>query len=404
MRRHRTVLVVAAVTALGVTGAPAAGAAANDVPGSKVLQGLSGSWSQAADINNHDVVVGVSSGTAVRWDFLGRITALPVPSGVSWASAGEITDSGFILGGSSHDNGAGGTLQFALSWDPHGNLIDTQSPPGTQETYAADVNESGTVVGAAVDADAVRHAVRWDSEGRVTELRMLPGGTSSGATAINDQGAAVGYSDVVIGGTHVTHAVYWDAAGRMMDLGGPFSNTASEAVDINNAGMILGSRGDQVVRWSRLGRVTVLAPPPNYSSYRPVAMNDDGVVLGQAQGYLSDFMAEHPIRWDVQGRVTDLGGADSFTYHTWASAMNSTGTVVGTSDDGWHMPGVPRYSGAMTWDPAGNIVSLGGPVGSWNTATGVNDRGVVCGASGNNDGSNMHAVLWNRWQVAHSAR
>jgi uncharacterized membrane protein len=212
--------------------------------------------------------------------------------------------------------------------------------------------------------------------------------------AINNQGATVGYSDVVVAGTHVIHAVYWDANGGTADLGNPLSDLYSSAANINDAGVVVGTLGDKAVRWSRLGRVTALQTPANFISFWPIEINETGVVLGH--GHTTEMMVEHPLRWDQQGRVVDLGGGSSL-YHTWAREMNSTGTVVGTSDNGWHMPGVPRYSDAVTWDPAGTMSRLAGPVGDWNTATGINDSGVVCGISGDNDGSNMHAVVWNRW-------
>jgi YD repeat-containing protein len=385
MRGHGIVLMVAAVTALVMTAAPGAGATSGGLSGTRVLQGLSA----AVDINNHDVVAGLSGSTPVRWESPGWITVLPVPAGTSWTRVREITDSGFVVGeGSRYDEG--GYLNGVLLWGPDGRLIDAEFPAGSRETHANDVNESGTVVGCAYE-DGAQHAARWDAQGRVTELRALRGGTFSTALAINNQGETVGYSDVVIAGTHVTHAVYWDAAGRVADLGNPLSGAFSEAVDINNAHVIVGHLGNQTVKWSRLRRVTVLQPPPGFASYGPAEVNDAGVVLGY--GYPTQTTAQHPIRWDAQGWGTDLGGG--YLYRTWGSAMNSAGTVVGASDDGYHMVEPPRESYAVQWDPAGRMSYLIGVAGAWNSAMGVNDDGVVCGVSGDNDGTNRHGVLWN---------
>ena len=385
MRKRWIVLVVAALTALGAPEAATAAAVPDDVPGPVVLEGMG----QATDVNNHNVVIGMSGATPARWEPPGKITLLPVPPGTSLATAHEITDSGFVIGDDVRYDSEGGTLHSALVWDPRGRLVGTLLPHGTRQTHAADVNEHGTVVGSATDLDGEQRAVRWDSRGQVTELRMLPGGTFSAATAVNDRGTAVGYSDVVVAGTHVTHAVSWDVTGRVTDLGSRFSADPSEAVDVNNAGVVVGTHSEEAIKWHRSGRITVLQPSLNARSYRPVAMNDHGVVLGQAQTF--EIMVEHPIRWDGAGQVTDLVG-DYF--HTWASAMNNSGIVVGTSDDGWHMPGVPRQSQALRWGSSGTATNLSGPVGDWNSATGINDEGVVCGTSGNTDGSNMHAVLW----------
>ena len=115
-------------------------------------------------------------------------------------------------------------------------------------------------------------------------------------------------------------------------------------------------------------------------------------------GRTNVMMQQHTFRWNRLGKAIDLG--DLGHLNTYATALNGNGTVVGKSDDGWHMPNVPRYSRAAEWDPAGNISDLGGLVGGWNVATGVNDNGVVCGISGNNDGSNMHAVVWHRTRAS----
>jgi len=225
----------------------------------------------------------------------------------------------------------------------------------------------------ALAAAGAPHAVAAPNEvpGSVV-LQGVPGSLRTQAVDIDNYGVVLGTSD----GTPVR----WD----------PFSTATSQAVGIDNAGTILGVRDDQTVSWSRLGlgSVTVLPPPPNFTSYRPVELNDSGVLLGQ--GSTNEMMVDHPIRWDSHGRATVLGGG--YNFHTWASAMNSSGTVAGTSDDGWHMPNVPRYSVAVLWDRAGTVSYLGGPVGGWNTATGINDSGVVCV---DNDGTDMHAVLWN---------
>lgn len=386
MRRHRIVLLVAAVAALAITGVPTASATA----GAMVLGA-----GRASDINNAGVVVGTGGpGGAARWDAIGRLSGLARPSDGAWTHASMITNSGFILGGAQNTQEPY-IPNRAVLWTPRGQLIELPFPPGATATYARDINEDGAVVGVAVHADGYTRAVRWDARGRLTELPVLAGGSFSNAVDVNDHGIVVGYSDVVVAGTHYTHAVYWDAAGRIGDLG-PRAGENSQAVGINNAGTIVGTRGTSAVKWSHLGRVaTRLELPPNFTSGSPVAVNEEGVVIGN--GNTNVMMQQHPIRWNPQGKAIDLGdlGYSSYLY-TSAASLNSSGTVVGKSDDGWHMPNVPRYSIATEWDPAGNISALGGPVGGWNVAVAINDNGVVCGVSSNTDGSNMHAVVWHR--------
>ena len=393
MRRHKFVLMVAAITTAATIGAPAA----NATSGTMVLRGLSGDGgTRAADINNAYTVIGTYNWTTpVRWDSIGRITALPVPPEPSVIIyMREITDSGFIIGDSHRDDGEGGDLSTALLWDPQGNLVNLEHLPGIPQTRATDVNESGTVAGVATAADGQQHAVRWDPRGRITELPMLRGGNVSYAAAINDQGVVAGHSDVVIEGTRFTHAVTWDAAGRRLDLGGPFSTFDSQATAVNNVGTIAGVRGTSAVRWTRLGRVTVLQP-----AGLPTAINDDGVVVGHTVD-ASDPSQEHPIRWDQQGHGIQLGGLG---YPTRANAINRAGTVVGTSEAHSVHPGSWAYSRAAQWDPAGNVTDLGSPVGTLNEATGVNDKGAISGSSGELNGS-QYAVVWHRWAISQPVR
>lgn len=388
MRRRRFVLMVAAVTALAVIGAPDAGA----TPRSKVLPSLPGAlWTNAVDINNAGVVIGRTDWTPVRWDALGRIDVLRVPSGLSWAYVDEITDSGFVIGGAVRYDGENPSVRRALLWDPEGGSVDLRSLPGGGDTAAVDVNESGTVTGYAIDADGGQHAVRWDNEGRITPLPVLHGGTFNYAAAINDHGAVAGYSDVVVQGVRTTHAVKWDAAGRAMDLGNPRSTGASHAVDINNADMVTGALGSSPVRWDRFRRVTMLERLPNYPWLSLIEMNDEGMVVGDG---LPNVGQTHAIRWDRLGRATELVEIGLGT--TRAVAINAAGIVVGNSEYGGNHPGSVRFSTAAKWNPGGTLTYLGEPVGGWNYAASINDRGTICGTSGNNDGTNRQAVIWYR--------
>jgi probable HAF family extracellular repeat protein len=386
MRRRRLVLMVAAITVSASTVAPVADA----MPETMVLRGPSGAaGTRATDINNSFTVIGTYNwATPVRWDSIGRITTLPVPPEPSVAfDMREITDSGFIIGNTYRDDGAGGNLYSALLWDPRGNLVDLRHLPGMPQTRATDVNESGTVVGIATAADGRQHAVRWNAQGQATELPMLRGGDSSYAAAINDQGLVAGHSDVVIASTHVTHAVTWDAADRRLDLGGPVSAVESRATAVNDAGTTVGVRGTDAARWDRLGRAWVLQPPG-----LPTAVNDAGVVIGHTVDP-TDQSLEQPIRWDQQGHGSQLSGLG---YPTRANAINRAGVIAGTSEAHSVHPGSWGYSRAARWDPAGNVTDLGDAVGTFNEANGINDKGSICGRSGELNGS-IYAVVWRRW-------
>ncbi|MGB3444172.1 MAG: hypothetical protein WBA97_35995 [Actinophytocola sp.] len=391
MRRRKLVLVVVAVTVSAIAVAPTAGAAPNAVPGTMVLRGLPGTeWTWAVDINNSYVVIGTNDFIPVRWDSVGRVTELPVPPDLVDTVMREVTDSGFIIGDARRYD-QGGTLTTALLWDPQGNRIDLQYPPGSSQTHATDVNNAGVVVGTATTADGQVHAVRWDPQGQVTELQKRPGGDFSHAAAINDRGTVAGYSDVVVAGTHFTHAVKWSNAGQISVLGGSTSAMNSQALAINNSETVAGVQGAMTIRWDQLGRATVLQPPA-----LPTAMNEDGVVVGQ----VGEWENMQPIRWDQQGRgilLSRLG------YPTRANSINRAGTIVGTSSDRSSHPGSWAFSRAAHWDPAGKVTDLGDPVGVLNAATGINDKGAICGSSGDLNGP-TNAVVWHRWSHTSNPR
>src|SRR5438105_4280906 len=201
----------------------------------------------------------------------------------------------------------------AVRWDASGTPpmelgnLGTESS-GKWNSYVSAINTAGVAVGTSnkfIDGNWVgNRAVRWDALGRVTELDALgknnPGYTY--AQAINKIGTAVGQGDKYSGGMRVGgSALRWDASGTAVTELGNLGTDNSGA----GAGEVL-------------------------------AINDAGAAVGSSVKYIGGTnLGTRAVRWDASGTAaTELGnlGADSNgATVSIASAINSAGTVVGSS-------------------------------------------------------------------------
>jgi probable HAF family extracellular repeat protein len=213
---------------------------------------------------------------------------------------------------------------------------------------ASGINGPGEAVGT---LNNNQEAALW-SGGHWTGLGTLGGGASDG-TGINDNGQAVGMSSIIAPpGYNTAHAFLWTPTtagatkGRMSDLGALNSNPGADnsvAFAVNGQGVVTGYSEIAVSRWDH---AFVWTPSsPNGSS----------------------------------GTMIDLGSLDAYSY---GYGINSSGTVVGTSDDG------QGGSHAVLWQKGATgyaIADLNGliPAGSgWvlTVASAINDSGAIVGS------------------------
>lgn len=132
----------------------------------------------------------------------------------------------------------------------------------------------------------------------------------------------------------------------------------------------------------------VLLPPPDgYDNTAVTDLNDHGVVVGYAT-WPHSLSQARALRWDLAGRVTDLGGLGG-TFGS-AQAVNGRDEIVG-----WSALAGDRATHAVRWDPQGRLHDLGVlPGDNDSNALAVNDDGTAVGTSAGPGGS--YAVRWDR--------
>lgn len=115
-----------------------------------------GPYSKAYGINNAGTIVGLNSNVASVWKN-GVVTALPMPPGISaYTPAIDINDAGDIIATGSK----GYPLEVGVLWR-NGQPIDLGTLPGGTISRAYRINEAGEIVGEAKAANGFFHAVKW---------------------------------------------------------------------------------------------------------------------------------------------------------------------------------------------------------------------------------------------------
>lgn len=227
--------------------------------------------------------------------------------------------------------------------DTHATAISSQTTP--------------TVVGWLRTPAGADHAFRTDPSGNVIDMGTLPNGGWSRAHGINGSGRVVGVS----ASGRVRRAFRTDANGQLVDLG-TLGGFWSWALGINDNGQVVGASAPL--------RVDV------YHAYR-TARDDPNATIAAAD--------------DLETRTE----TSSVTYRSYASAINSSGQVVGAFDHdaaphGDHMHAFRTAAGGKL-DTATNLGTLPGGLASH--ATAINCHGGVVGTATVDEGS-WHAFVY----------
>lgn len=329
-----------------------------------------------------------------RWDtngIHGEFLPLPDPirAGTTHALAVRYNGMGSVVGTSTGRP----TLWPAGSFTP----VALALPPRTPNSYfpwaiAGDISDTGHIVGgiseySQVTDDSIERALRWNPAGtEVTVLGALSpradGLVRSQVVKVNNAGVAVGNDRAWLVPSDPdswrTYAVVWPADSTTPLQLGFLGAGESHVVDLNNSGLAVGKLGNgfDAVRWDTSdGTATILSNPfgdsgPFYTDTWADAINEAGVVVGVAVNPLRGGM---PVRWEVDGSPFQLQTLP--VPGDWLSIYD----VVDINDAGWAVGAFQlrdasgwRDGGPAAWTPDGRIIRLDSvvdPDGAWELGT-----------------------------------
>ena len=232
---------------------------------------------------------------------------------------------------------------------------------GARGAFALAISGTGTAAGEATAADLTRMAIAG------------PGALALSATAadVNSAGLAVGTTWTDQG----PRATVWDnGATRLLDIWNSYGNGMNERGDIAGSGVHAGRKSAFLTS----GDATTFIDTGIDSSAYDVS--NRGQVVGYAQQTGGEFRA---FSWFAGGAPEYLGTLGG--RHSYAQAVNDSGSVVGSSTNRNGYLNAFLYSGGMV-----NLGTLGGTTSA---AYDINSAGSVVGYSTDQAGQSR-AFLW----------
>jgi probable HAF family extracellular repeat protein len=231
--------------------------------------------------------------------------------------------------------------QRPLVWQP-GQTVGQDPgflPFCSDGVFAEGINNLGQIVGFGSNCGQPSPNIAWlFQNGNLTTLPTL-GGISSAAFGINDLGQVVGNS-ALDANANIVHAFVWQLGTGMRDLGVLAGGQFSEAVAINKSGVAVGvstfnggtfATGDRHAVAFQNGRVIDLTPglPAGFGSFA-TAINSSGQIVGSS--------LNHAFIW-VNGVGTDLNTlippGTGITLSE-ADGINDKGQIAATANCGRH--------------------------------------------------------------------
>jgi len=298
---------------------------------------LGGPGSAATDVNDHGVVVGVSTvddDSSASHAFIRRPGAEMVDLNGDYLAtqANAVNEHSVIVGEAYRE----GVSARAVMWDADGDPHELPVPT-VYQSGASDLNDAGQVVGSSTpEATNERRAYVYDTTDG--ELTWLPFGRD--ARGVNEGGEIVGTACV---GTTCVGALWTESdtpgAYDVVALPGVGGRPSASAEDINDAGQIVG-RGpvpgpvyQAILLWNDPLQPPVEVPVPGTPYSHAAAIGDDGRIVGYAAHTAPDATtAGRAFVFDPDGGgLTSLGPPDR---HSSATAINRRGQISGAVSTG----------------------------------------------------------------------
>ncbi len=251
------------------------------------------SSASATDISDDGVIVGTYIVTNVGFRGYvydsGRFTELPTLTGAGWSQATAI-NGGRVVGYRSIGEGVNPSNAFI--WSAAGFIdLGVMNGPNSSATAVSDTGRQ--VVGWTGSNELNSTGFLWD-DGALIRLGPIPGGNTSIPTAVGIGGKVVGWGLVPQQGFPfgIPRAFLWKN-GQFMELGKLPGNIRSRAHDVNG-GRIVGSRGVDIDSTATVGFVwqnrqmtdlnTLISSDPGVVILSAAAINANGSIVGTARG------------------------------------------------------------------------------------------------------------------------
>jgi uncharacterized membrane protein len=277
------------------------------------------------------------------------VTDLGLLPGATESYAGNINDSGWVVGGSPWNRTMG--VEKSWLWTPNGadltqgaltQLTPAQAPagsPASDSCRATDINRDGVMVGQSwAYSKSNPRATCWTAPGAPLDFNTVllnPGGwTLENATSVSDPGPAgelyvsgIGYHDTA---PTTRVGLVWCFSGGVITSITPLqtppgpADAYANANEMNRLGQMVGSYSNYDLRWETDGQYRDLGTLAG-ASIMPSGINDAGIVVGRTPGKDRGWVWTPTAA--TTGELTVLNAPVDNRGDAWA--INNTNQVVG---------------------------------------------------------------------------
>ncbi len=324
-----------------------------------------------------------AAATVAMGPYTVTITDLGVPTGGTYSSAYAINNLGQVAGMSSNAAGAlapllwtGGSFVTIPNFDPSGLLIPVR------------INDGGDMIlNESIGGTSINYAIWRQPNGTFNRLPPFPGGDvlrvyARGMNAGGSIAGMVREPNLAM----TTHGVLWQNGAFVQDLGAMAGFQSTNPQDINDLGQVVGiststtNFNSTAFSWQN-GSFTNLGALIAGAASSATAVNNTGTVVGTSNGGF-------PVRW-VNGAIQSLP-VPAGVIQPQPVDVNDAGDIIGWGTSS--AAGV-LYASAFWRNGVGYLLPAW-PGATQTMARSINNNGEIVGEGPLVPGGPMHALLW----------